>query len=159
MKKRYLLALILLTLLILREAGIIDLRAAVTERMTLSSNSTGLSRLPKLEIRFAENTRTPFDPEKTQETDRNRLVVRYDVRTKLSLLRWLPFYKIGDNAVEITYLVWLEREPLGGGTLFAKGSQKMIGLASARDYRMDFVNSQVESLKETLENLKAKSAP
>ncbi len=79
-----------------------------------------------------------------------RVTVTYDITTDMSPWRWLPFFKFGSNRSQLNYIVWLEQTVQSCGSIYATTSQKLTGIASAREYEKHLTDPLVKKMKETL---------
>lgn len=155
MKRALIISAILLALiLVLRECGVFQLNALLAYSESTREASDNVRALRADTIVFHDNRGEPYMPPMkpfNDTTDKARVTVTYEITTDMSPWRWLPLFKLGSNRVQLNYIVWLEQTVQSCGSIYATTSQKLIGLASAREYEKRLTDPLVKEMKKSLE--------
>lgn len=137
----------LVTLLVLREAGILSFSAYKRDAQYSIMPTCPLEAHNVSGIVYQKDSARPLAPYVKNRDDLYKARITYSVRSSLSPWRWLPLFKFGENEAQLIYLVWIEDALMGCGSVYTKGRQTVWGSSSAREYRDQIVDPLIEQMK------------
>lgn len=139
-------AVLLATLLILREGGIVSWTLFKKDFQAMLTNTGECPKLNAKRVIVERDDNKPFRPDLKMPEDAYLVTVRYRITNDLSPWRWLPFYKFGKNHAQLTYQVWMESALSGSAAITSEATLTMKGIASARDYESAVSESLINKM-------------
>jgi hypothetical protein len=147
MKRSLLILIALLALLLLREAGLINIFSASSRLEQTLTPAVSLGGLNVISVAYEIDSGEPFTPIIKEADDTYRCTIRYKLATSLSFWRWLPFVKIGRNKAQLTYMVWIGGTPVGCGSVTSDAPLSVFGIASAHNYEQMLIQPLIMQMK------------
>ena len=147
-------ALLLVLILVLRECGVFQLNFYTSYSESMSGASDNVRPMQAGTIVYHDNHGQPYMPPMKpfdDTTDNARVTVTYDITTDMSPWRWLPFFKFGSNRSQLNYIVWVEQTVQSCGSIYTTTSQRLAGIASAREYEKRLTDALVKEMETTLD--------